>query len=72
MTAISLPTLNLTAQQKTFTVIGALLALLLAALDSTIVSSAGPVIQRKLEIGNSFYTLITTAYLVGEVVVIHG
>jgi multidrug resistance protein len=68
MTAISTPTLNLTAQQKTFTVIGSLLALLLAALDSTIVSSAGPMIQCKLEIGNSFYTLITTAYLVGEVV----
>jgi MFS family permease len=67
MTAVRLPTLNLTAQQRTFTVIGSLLALLLAALDSTIVSSAGPVIQRKLEIGNSFYTLITTAYLVGEV-----
>jgi EmrB/QacA subfamily drug resistance transporter len=68
MTTLTPATFNLTAQQKTFIVIGSLLALLLAALDSTIVSSAGPVIQRKLEIGNSFYTLITTAYLVGEVV----
>jgi EmrB/QacA subfamily drug resistance transporter len=68
MTVIMPATPNLTAQQKTFTVIGSLLALLLAALDSTIVSSAGPVIQQKLEIGSSFYTLITTAYLVGEVV----
>ncbi len=59
---------TLTTQQKTFTVIGSLLALLLAALDSTIVSSAGPVIQQKLEINSAFYTLITTAYLVGEVV----
>jgi hypothetical protein len=63
MTTISAPLVTLNAQQKTFTLVGALLALLLAALDSTIVSSAGPVIQSKLGIGDSFYTLITTAYL---------
>ncbi|WP_425147292.1 DHA2 family efflux MFS transporter permease subunit [Deinococcus sp.] len=62
--APALPTF--TAQQKVFTLVGSILAVLLAALDATIVASAGPIIQHKLGIGNSFFTLITTAYLVGE------
>jgi EmrB/QacA subfamily drug resistance transporter len=54
----------LTDQQKLFTIVAALLGMLLAALDQTIVATAGPTIQRELRIENSLYTWITTAYLV--------
>ena len=60
--------LSMSAQQKTLILIASMLAVLLAALDGTIIASAGPIIQRELEIGDSFYTLITTAYLVGEAI----
>jgi EmrB/QacA subfamily drug resistance transporter len=55
---------ELTQQEKTFTLVGALLGLLLAALDQTIVATAGPAIQKDLNIEQSLYTWITTAYLV--------
>ena len=64
LTAPVLPTF--TTQQKVFTLVGSILAVLLAALDATIVASAGPIVQHNLSISNSFFTLITTAYLVGE------
>ena len=41
--------------QKIATMVGALLGLLLAALDQTIVSTAGPFIQRDLAIAPSLY-----------------
>lgn len=59
---------GLSRQQKVFTMVGALLGLLLAALDQTIVSTAGPTIQRDLAIAPSLYTWITTAYLVASTV----
>ncbi len=63
--AFSMPAIpELTQQEKTFTLIGALLGLLLAALDQTIVATAGPAIQKDLNIEQSLYTWITTAYLV--------
>ncbi len=58
----------LTREQKVFTMVGALLGLLLAALDQTIVSTAGPTIQRDLAIAPSLYTWITTSYLVASTV----
>ncbi len=58
----------LTRAQKVFTMLGALLGLLLAALDQTIVSTAGPEIQRDLAIAPSLYVWITTAYLVASTV----
>ncbi len=62
--------LALTKAQKTFTMVGALLGLLLAALDQTIVATAGPDIQRDLAIEPSLYVWITTAYLVASTVLV--
>lgn len=59
---------ELTPQQRLFTLLGTLLGLLLAALDQTIVATAGPAIQRDLEIEASLYVWITTAYLVTSTV----
>jgi EmrB/QacA subfamily drug resistance transporter len=50
--------------------LGVVLALLLGALDQTIVSTAGPAIQRDLEISNSLYTWLTIGYLVSSTVVV--
>lgn len=61
---------ELTHRQKVFTMLGALLGLLLAALDNTIVSTAGPAIQRDLAIEPSLYVWITTAYLVSSTVLV--
>jgi EmrB/QacA subfamily drug resistance transporter len=59
---------KLTQQQINFTLIGAFLGVLLAALDQTIVATAAPTIQRVLNIDNSLYSWITTAYLVASTV----
>ena len=59
-----------TRQEKVFTLTGTLLGLLLAALDQTIVSTAGPQIQRDLNIDPSLYTWITTSYLVASTVMV--
>ena len=61
---------QLTKAQKVFTMLGALLGLLLAALDQTIVATAGPVIQRDLKIEPALYVWITTAYLVASTVLV--
>lgn len=61
---------ELTHRQKVFTMLGALLGLLLAALDNTIVSTAGPAIQKDLAIEPSLYVWITTAYLVSSTVLV--
>jgi EmrB/QacA subfamily drug resistance transporter len=59
---------QLTPQERLFTLLGTLLGLLLAALDQTIVATAGPAIQRDLRIEPSLYVWITTAYLVTSTV----
>ncbi len=64
--ALAVPAL--TRQQINFTLIGAFLGVLLAALDQTIVATAAPTIQRVLNIDNSLYSWITTAYLVASTV----
>lgn len=61
---------SFTRQEKLFTMIGTLLGLLLAALDQTIVSTAGPQIQKDLRIDPSLYTWITTSYLVASTVMV--
>src|SRR5690242_15429541 len=61
---------SLSTGQKVATMIGALLGLLLAALDQTIVATAGPFIQRDLAIAPSMYVWITTAYLVASTVLV--
>lgn len=61
---------SLSKQQKVFTMLGTLLGLLLAALDQTIVATAGPEIQRDLAIEPALYVWITTAYLVASTVLV--
>ena len=61
---------ELTRPQKVLTLLGVLLGMLLAALDQTIVSTAGPAIQRDLEIPASLYAWITTAYMVASTVLV--
>lgn len=60
----------LTPQQKAFTLAGTLLAMFLAALDQTVVSTAGPQMQTQLHMDASVYTWITTAYLVASTVLV--
>jgi EmrB/QacA subfamily drug resistance transporter len=60
----------LTEQARGRILLGVILALLLGALDQTIVSTAGPAIQRDLEITNSLYTWLTIGYLVSSTVVV--
>lgn len=55
-------------RQKALTMLGALLGMLLAALDQTIVATAGPTIQRELHIAPSLYVWLTTSYLVSSTV----
>jgi EmrB/QacA subfamily drug resistance transporter len=50
--------------------LGTLLGLLLAALDQTIVATAGPEIQRDLDIEPALYVWITTAYIVASTVLV--
>ncbi len=65
MDAISLP-----PAQKRLALVGVLLGMLLAALDNTIVSTAGPSIQRDLGIEPGLYVWITTSYLVASTVLV--
>src|SRR5256885_8647313 len=58
---------ELTRQEKALTLAGAMLGMFLAALDQTIVATAGPAIQRDLAIEPALYVWITTAYLVASV-----
>ncbi|MFN3266018.1 MAG: MDR family MFS transporter [Deinococcales bacterium] len=61
---------QLTQQQKIFTLIGAFLGVLLAALDQTIVATAGPSIQADLNIEASLFGWVSTAYLVSSTVMV--
>jgi EmrB/QacA subfamily drug resistance transporter len=61
---------SLSKGQKVATMVGALLGLLLAALDQTIVSTAGPFIQQDLAIEPGIYVWITTAYMVASTVLV--
>ncbi len=64
------PIPQLTQQQKMFTLIGAFLGVLLAALDQTIVATAGPSIQADLKIEASLFGWVSTAYLVASTVMV--
>lgn len=61
---------SLTRQEKVLTLVGTLLALFLAALDQTVVATAGPDMQRSLAMEPALYTWITTAYLVAATVLV--
>ena len=60
----------LTPRQKAQALAGMLLAMFLAALDQTVVATAGPDMQRALNIDASLYTWITTGYLVSSTVLV--
>ena len=59
---------EISPRDRVFTLVGVLTALLLAGIDHTIVSTAGPAIQADLHIPPSFYAWITTSYLVASTV----
>lgn len=59
---------TISQRDRVFTLVGVLTALMLAGIDHTIVSTAGPAIQSDLRIPASFYAWITTAYLVASTV----
>lgn len=61
---------TLTVAQKRQALAGMLLAMFLAALDQTVVATAGPELQRSLDIDASLYTWITTGYLVSSTVLV--
>jgi EmrB/QacA subfamily drug resistance transporter len=60
----------LSSSQRLFTLIGILLGVLLAALDQTIVATAGPAIQADLRIAPAVYPWLTTAYFVASTVML--
>ncbi|MVN85624.1 DHA2 family efflux MFS transporter permease subunit [Deinococcus sp. HMF7620] len=65
-TPVALTGLKLTPAQRNLSLISLILAVLLASMNQTIVSTAGPAIQKALGIENSLYSWITTAYLLAS------
>jgi EmrB/QacA subfamily drug resistance transporter len=61
---------SLSRRDKTLALVGTLGALLMAGLDQTIVATAGPEIQRALEIPAALYAWMTTSYLVAATVML--
>lgn len=61
---------QLSRRDKVLALAGTLAALLMAGLDQTIVATAGPEIQRDLQIPAALYAWITTAYLVASTVML--
>lgn len=57
-------------RDKTLALAGTLAALFMAGLDQTIVATAGPEIQRDLQIPAALYAWITTAYLIASTVML--
>ncbi len=55
---------------RVFTLAGVLLGLFLAALDQTIVATAGPAIQADLQIAPAVYPWLTTSYMVASTVMV--
>jgi EmrB/QacA subfamily drug resistance transporter len=66
----SSPGYDLPHRDKMVTMAGSLIGLFLAALDQTVVGTAGPAIQRDLHIEPALYPWLTTAYLVATTVMV--
>ncbi len=66
----SAQTTELTRNEKIFTLAGTMLGLLLAALDQTVVATAGPKMQKDLSIEAALYAWITTAYVLASTVLV--
>src|SRR5436190_5269168 len=61
---------ELDPRARTLTLLGVLLGMFLAALDQTVVATAGPAMQAALDIPVALYPWITTAYLVASTVMV--
>ncbi len=61
---------SLSQKDKVLTLLGLALAMFLAALDQTVVATAGPQIQKALKIEPSLYVWLTTSYLVAGTVLV--
>lgn len=61
---------TMSKRDKMLALTGTLAALMMAGLDQTIVATAGPEIQRDLQIPAALYAWITTAYLVASTVML--
>jgi EmrB/QacA subfamily drug resistance transporter len=57
---------GLTRQQKVITMTGVMLGVFLAALDQTVVSTAGPAIQEDLALPTALYEWLTLSYMVAS------
>lgn len=68
--AVWTPLAGFSPRDRFLALAGALAALTMAGLDQTIVATAGPEIQRDLDIPASLYPWITTAYLVASTVML--
>ena len=64
------PGYDLPHRDKMVAMSGSLIGLFLAALDQTVVGTAGPAIQRDLHIVPALYPWLTTAYLVATTVMV--
>jgi EmrB/QacA subfamily drug resistance transporter len=64
------PGWDLPQSRKLVILLGVVISMFLAALDTTIVGTAGPKIQQALAIKNSLYPWITTGYLVSSTVLV--
>ena len=64
------PGYDLPHRDKMVTMAGSLIGLFLAALDQTVVGTAGPAIQKDLHIVPALYPWLTTAYLVATTVMV--
>jgi EmrB/QacA subfamily drug resistance transporter len=61
---------ELTPVQKTLTLVAVLLGMFLAALDQTVVSTAGPVMQADLALPPGLYDWLTASYMVASTVMV--
>jgi EmrB/QacA subfamily drug resistance transporter len=68
--AASDPHPELTPVQKTLTLVAVLLGMFLAALDQTVVSTAGPKIQTDLGLPPGLYDWLTVSYMVASTVMV--
>lgn len=64
------PRRELTRQETAFTFAAALLGMFLAAIDQTVVTTAGPRIKADLAMDDAIYGWITTAYMVASTVMV--
>lgn len=70
MSGAAEPSFALSTREKTAALAASVLGVLLAALDQTVVATAGPTMQRDLHIAPSLYAWMTTSYIVASTVMV--